>query len=163
MMQIVLVFNIKNMEEEIVKYILEEWDNFDITPEEKILKAKRNFLINKFSREIENLKYGTMQEYLKYYVQFFKDNHKTMSLHIVHTLFEIINGTHKKPNVVVFSNGVGNYFDVFTFDKGKGQDFVKRVPVYASLIDGEFIIHSELYIPNYLYNAVNYEYVLENY
>ena len=58
------------VDEEIVKYILEEWKNNSIdNSEAKILKAKSDFLRNKFRTEIENLKYGTMQDFLKYYVQ----------------------------------------------------------------------------------------------
>ena len=155
--------NNKNTEKMISSFLDELEDNPFNTPEDKIRRTKEDFLRNKFRSEIENLKYGTMQEYLKYYFKFFKAISESMTSSSIFTLFEVLNGTNEEPNVIVFSNGGHSQFDVYTFKKGVGKDFLKHVPVYASLIDGEFKINSDMYVPHHLYNENNYEFVLEHF
>jgi len=154
--------NLDNLTPEIIDDIFNEWKHLE-SLENIIKRGKEDFLKNKFRSEIENLKLGTMQDYLKYYFKFFKVLADSISASTIYTLFEVMNGTNKKPNVIVFANGGHAQFDVFTFEKGKGKDFISQVPVFASLIDGEFKIHSEMYIPHQLYLAENYEFVLENF
>jgi len=139
-----------------------EEDIIDIDLDTK--NKKRDFLINKFNSEQKELELGTMQDFVKYYFKFFKANSSSrLDFDIIHTLFEIMSGTNKKPNILIFNNGGGNAFDIFTFEKGKGRELIKEVPVYAYLIDGVFKINSHLPIPRELYNPDNYEYVLENF
>jgi len=123
---------------------------------------KEQFLRQKFENEIKKIK--NMKEYLSYFMKIHKfDNNKLLSTKSISNIMEVLFNPKFDKDIIIFHNGGGSHFDIWDFEKGTGKPMSEHITPIASLIDGEFKMNGYSIIPHELYNASNYDYVLENF